>query len=158
MKRTLPPLLAAASFVSSLHAAGGFYGDPPDATHPWAIHDMNRPQPPRVEPGGFSSQDKPGTPPSDAIVLFSGKAEDIEKWQADKPNGEPTKWEVKDGALQCVPGSGYVRSREEFADCQLHLEWAAPSKVEGDSQGRGNSGVFLMGRSEEHTSELQSQR
>ncbi len=141
-------LLSAASLASTLHAAGGFYGDAPDTTHPWAIHDMNRPQPPRVEPGTFSSQDKPGTPPSDAIVLFSGRPEEIEKWQSDKPTGEPTKWEVKDGALQCVPGSGYVRTREEFADCQLHIEWAAPSKVEGDSQGRGNSGVFLMGQLE----------
>lgn len=141
-------LLTAASLASNLPAAGGFYGDAPDATHPWAIHDMNRPQPPRVEPGTFSSQDKPGTPPSDAIVLFSGRPEEIEKWQSDKPTGEPTKWEVKDGALQCVPGSGYIRTREEFADCQLHIEWAAPSKVEGDSQGRGNSGVFLMGQVE----------
>lgn len=141
-------LLSTVSLASSLHAAGGFYGDAPDATHPWAIHDMNRPQPPRVEPGTFSSQDKPGTPPSDAIVLFSGRPEEIEKWQSDKPTGEATKWEVKDGALQCVPGSGYIRTREEFADCQLHIEWAAPSKVEGDSQGRGNSGVFLMGQVE----------
>jgi hypothetical protein len=60
-------------------------------------------------------------------------------------DGEPTKWVVKDGVLQCVPGSGYIRTKEEFADCQLHIEWSAPSKVEGNSQGRGNSGVFLMG-------------
>ncbi len=125
-------------------AEGGFYGDPPDKTHPWAIHDMNRPQPLRVEPGTFSSQEQPGTPPSDAVILFSGKAEEIKKWISDK-NGEPTKWEVKDGVLQCVPGSGYIRTKEEFADCQLHIEWSAPSKVEGNSQGRGNSGVFLMG-------------
>ena len=134
-------LLLGLSFVlvsSAAFAAGGFYGDPPDATHPWAIHDMNRPQPTRVEPGTN------GSPPSDAVVLFGGKPEEIEKWISDK-NGEPTKWEVKDGVLQCVPGSGYIRTKEEFADCQLHIEWAAPSKVEGDSQGRGNSGVFLMG-------------
>lgn len=123
---------------STLSGAGAFYGDPPDATHPWAIHDMNRPQPPRVEPGAN------GSAPSDAIVLFSGKPEEITKWVSDK-NGEPTKWEVKEGVLQCVPGSGYIRTKEEFADCQLHIEWAAPSKVEGDSQGRGNSGIFLMG-------------
>jgi hypothetical protein len=28
------------------------------------------------------------------------------------------------------------------------VEWAAPTKVQGDSQGRGNSGVFLMGQVE----------
>ena len=35
--------------------------------------------------------------------------------------------------------------RREFGDCQLHVEWAAPSKVEGNSQGRGNSGIFVAG-------------
>jgi hypothetical protein len=50
--------------------------------------------------------------------------------------------------MECVPGSGYVRTKDKFGDCQLHVEWAAPSNVKGDSQGRGNSGVFLMGRVE----------
>ncbi|MFN0080695.1 MAG: DUF1080 domain-containing protein [Prosthecobacter sp.] len=147
MKRSAFPTLALSLLTTAALAEGGFYGDPPDATHPWAIHDMNRPQPMRVEPGTFSSQEKPGTPPSDAIILFGGKAEEIEKWISDK-NGEPTKWVVKESVLQCVPGSGYVRTKEEFADCQLHIEWSAPSKVEGNSQGRGNSGVFLMGQVE----------
>ena len=146
------PTLAAAIctlplLVSSLHADGAFYGDPPDEIHPWAIHDMNRPQPPRVEPATFSSQEKPGTPPSDAVVLFDGTDAAISNWISDK-NSEPTKWVVKDGTLQCVPGSGYVRTKEEFSDCQLHIEWSAPSEVHGDSQGRGNSGVFLMGQVE----------
>jgi len=145
MNRSALPTFTLSLLTTIALAEGGFYGDPPDKTHPWAIHDMNRPQPVRVEPGTFSSQAKPGEPPSDAIILFSGKAEEIDKWISDKPNGEPTKWEVKDGALQCVPGSGYIRTKEEFADCQLHIEWSAPSKVEGNSQGRGNSGVFLMG-------------
>ena len=139
---------SAGVLTDSVQAAGGFYGDPPDATHPWAIHDMNRPQPPRVEPGTFSTQEQPGTPPSDAVVLFGGGEADIEKWQADKNPAEPTKWVVKDGTLQCVPGSGYVRTKEEFGDCHLHIEWSAPSEVKGDSQGRGNSGVFLMGQVE----------
>lgn len=140
--------LAFSVLATAAFADGAFYGDPPDATHPWAIHDMNRPQPQRVEPGPFSSQEQPGTPPSDAIILFGGKPEEIEKWRSDKPTGEPTKWVVKGGALQCVPGSGYIRTKEEFADCQLHIEWSAPGKVEGNSQGRGNSGVFLMGQVE----------
>lgn len=144
MNRSALPTLAFSLLTTAALADGAFYGDPPDKTHPWAIHDMNRPQPVRVEPGMFSSQEQPGTPPSDAIVLFGGKPEEIEKWISDK-NGEPTKWVVKDGVLQCVPGSGYIRTKEEFADCQLHIEWSAPSKVEGNSQGRGNSGVFLMG-------------
>jgi hypothetical protein len=147
MNRPTLHTLALSLLTTAALAEGGFYGDPPDATHPWAIHDMNRPQPVRVEPGTFSSQEVPGTPPSDAIILFGGKPEEIEKWISDK-NGEPTKWVVKDSVLQCVPGSGYIRTKEEFSDCQLHIEWSAPSKVEGNSQGRGNSGVFLMGQVE----------
>ena len=42
-------------------------------------------------------------------------------------------------------GYGFIRTRDKFGDFQLHVEWAAPTRVEGDSQGRGNSGVFLMG-------------
>jgi hypothetical protein len=146
---TLAGLCALPLLASALHAAGpvgpAFYGDPPDAQHPWAIHDRNRPQPARVEPGTFSTQQEPGKPPSDAKILFGGTAAEISKWQADKTPAEPTKWEVKDGVLQCVPGAGYVRSVEEFGDCQLHVEWSAPKEVKGDSQGRGNSGIFLMG-------------
>ncbi|MEO6244536.1 MAG: DUF1080 domain-containing protein, partial [Opitutaceae bacterium] len=73
------------------------------------------------------------------------------KWEADTKAGEPsapTKWIVKDGALECVPRSGQIRSTEKFGDCQLHVEWAAPKNVQGDSQGRGNSGIFLMGLAE----------
>jgi hypothetical protein len=120
-----------------------FYGDAPDEHHPWAVHDHNRPQPKLVTPGTFSNQDQPGKPPSDAVILFDGT--DLKKWEADEGNGVPTKWVVKDGAMECVPGSGYIRTREKLGDIQLHVEWAAPTKVEGESQGRGNSGVFLMG-------------
>ena len=120
-----------------------FYGDPPDDHHPWAIHDHNRPQPKLVTPGSFSTQDQPGRPPSDAVVLFDGS--DLSKWEADEGQGVATKWVVNQGAMECVPGSGYIRTREKFGDCQLHVEWAAPTKAEGESQGRGNSGVFLMG-------------
>jgi len=129
-------------------AAGPFYGDPPDATHPWAIHDDNRPQPVRVEPGTFSSQEKPGQPPSDAIVLFDGTAASLKNWASAKSAEEPTKWVVVDGAFQCVPGAGYARTKQEWGDCQLHVEWSAPVKVEGNSQGRGNSGIFPMGQVE----------
>jgi len=135
------------SMSQELHGSA-FSGAAPDETHPWAVHDRNRPQPPRVEPGSFSSQDSPGTPPSDAIILFDGTPESIANWVSDRNPEEPTDWIVEDGALLCVPGSGYIRSKEEFGDVQLHIEWAAPSEVQGNSQGRGNSGVFLMGMTE----------
>jgi hypothetical protein len=141
-------LAALAAAAPSVFADGAFYGDPPDANHPWSIHDMNRAQPARVEPGSYSTQEQPGKPPSDAIILFDGSPASVDKWAADKNPVEPTKWIVKDGTLQCVPGAGYTKTREEFGDCQLHLEWSAPAKPEGSSQGRGNSGVFLMGQVE----------
>jgi hypothetical protein len=135
-------LMAFAAQTQAEGVAPAFYGDPPDAHHPWAIHDGNRPQPMKVTPGTFSSQEQPGKPPSDAKILFDGS--ELSKWQSTKDDA-PTKWIVKDGAMECVPGSGYIRTKEKFGDCQLHVEWAAPTKVEGQSQGRGNSGVFLMG-------------
>jgi hypothetical protein len=142
---TLCTLLSLVSFLPSNSRAAGvapaFYGDAPDEHHPWAVHDGNRPQPIVITPGSFSSQAEPGKPPSDAVVLFDGT--DLSKWSAD--NGTPTQWIIHDGAMECVPKSGYIRTKESFGDCQLHVEWAAPTKAEGESQGRGNSGVFLMG-------------
>lgn len=142
--------LATLGAVLSLWPAGGvaagipaFYGDPPDAHHPWAVHDPNRPQPRVVTPGTFSSQAQPGRPPSDAIVLFDGT--DLSKWKSAKEEGGPAKWLVKGGLLQVEPKSGDIRTKEEFGDCQLHIEWAEPKDVSGSSQGRGNSGIFLMG-------------
>jgi hypothetical protein len=139
---------AAATGRSQPSTGSPFYGDPPDAHHPWAIHDQNRPQPVRVEPGTFSTPEQPGQPPSDAIVLFDGTPASLVNWEADTKPGvpsEPTKWIVREGAFECVPKSGYVRTKQEFADAQIHVEWAAPKNVKGDSQGRGNSGIFLMG-------------
>ena len=140
---TVCTILSLAFASQAANVGSAFYGDAPDDHHPWAIHDRNRPQPPFVTPGTFSTQDEPGKPPSDAIVLFDGT--DLSKWEADEGNGVPTKWVVKNGAMECVPGSGYIRTKARIGDCQLHVEWAAPTKVEGESQGRGNSGVFLMG-------------
>ena len=150
IQTTLATLCALPLLVSSLQAAGGvtgspFYGDAPDEHHPWAVHDHNRPQPTVVTPGTFSSQEVPGQKPSDAISLFSGEEADTAKWEADKNPGEATKWIVKDKTFQCVPGSGYVRTKEQFGDCQLHVEWTEPTDITGESQGRGNSGIFLMG-------------
>lgn len=104
----------------------------------WKAHDLSRPQPKVVTPAEL---DAPSAPPSDAIVLFDGK--DLSKWQAN--NGKDAKWKVVDGAMESVAGSGPVRTKEEFSDCQLHVEFASPKKVKGNGQGRGNSGVFLMG-------------
>jgi len=131
-------LLAATSYAST---GSPFYGDPPDGCHPWCVHDWNRPQPPRVEPGPA----KPCPPPAGAVVLCDGTDATLQaNWESDK-DGSPTKWIIRDGAMECVPKSGYIRTKGKFGDCRLHVEWAAPTKVEGESQGRGNSGIFLLG-------------
>jgi hypothetical protein len=77
-------------------------------------------------------------------VLFDGK--NLDQWENDKHG--PAKWDVKDGAVTVVPHSGFIHTKQAFGDCQLHIEWATPSEVSGDGQGRGNSGVYLQGRYE----------
>jgi len=95
------------------------------------------PEPAVVDPGPI------GGPPSDAIVLFDGQ--DLSKFRGER-HPEPT-WNLANGAMESTPPGG-IFSTEEFGDCQLHVEWASPSTVKGEGQGRGNSGVYLMGRYE----------
>jgi hypothetical protein len=83
-------------------------------------------------------------PPSDAIVLFNGT--DLDQWESVK--GGPAGWKLEDGAMTVVKGSGAIQTRQGFGDIQLHIEWRTPAIVEGEGQGRGNSGVFLMGKYE----------
>jgi len=83
-------------------------------------------------------------PPSDAIVLFNGTT--LDAWSTE--NGSAPNWSVDNGILTVKPGSGAIKTRQAFADCQLHLEWRTPSMVSGNGQSRGNSGVFLQGRYE----------
>jgi hypothetical protein len=109
----------------------------------WLIHDMNRPAPPVVTPGP-SAEAGCAAAPSDAVVLFDGT--DLSQWTDTK--GNPSKWIVGDGFMECVKDSGYIQTKRKFGSCQLHVEFATPSKVTGTSQGRGNSGVFLMGEYE----------
>jgi hypothetical protein len=89
---------------------------------------VNWPEPKIITPGEGAA------PPSDAIVLFDGKS--LDAWDG------AAKWIIENGYAQT--GGGDARTKQEFGDCQLHIEFATPSKVEGSSQGRGNSGIFLM--------------
>ena len=104
----------------------------------WKAHDMTRPRPPVVQP---APQALPVPAPPDAIVLFDGKG--LGEWRS--RDGGPARWVVKDGAIESVAGSGYLFSARAFGDVQLHVEWATPTPAKGTGQGRGNSGVFLMG-------------
>jgi len=107
----------------------------------WMVHDENRPAPPIITPGGRRS-----SPPSDAIVLFNGTQESMANWTDTKK--EPSKWVVGDGYMESVKGAGYIQTKQEFGSCQLHVEFATPETVQGSSQGRGNSGMFLQGQYE----------
>jgi hypothetical protein len=103
----------------------------------WKVHDQERPMPPVVDPGPAS---KPVPAPSDAIILFDGK--DLSQWTNGK--GQPARWKVENGYMEVVKETGSILTKQKFGDCQLHVEWASPFVVKGESQERGNSGVFLM--------------
>src|SRR5579883_2813625 len=88
----------------------------------YKMNDRSRPLPPVITPGTASTQQAAGRPPSDAIVLFDGK--DLSQWS--DINGQPSKWKVENGYVQCVPGTGFLVSRRPFGDMQLHVEFWEP--------------------------------
>ena len=112
----------------------------------WEVHQKDRPQPPVVTPGTPSTQEKVGTAPSDAIVLFDGTSTDA----FHKGNGDPIGWAITDDkALSTVRGKGGCVTKQSFGDIQLHLEFRTPeSQAQRTSQGKGNSGIFFMGKYE----------
>ncbi len=124
--KTLHCLLIAAFCTQVLHAQ---QGDP-------ALTEIWKPVPPVVTPGAASSE-----APSDAIILFGGKT--LEGWESEK--GGAAGWTLQDGIVTVKPGAGGIRTAQAFGSCQLHIEWRTPSVVKGEGQGRGNSGIFLMG-------------
>lgn len=87
-------------------------------------------KPPLVTPGTTND-----AAPSDAIVLFDGT--NLDQWI----NGD--KWLIEDGLA--IPRESEIISKQHFGDIQLHVEWSAPTEIRGEGQGRGNSGVYLMG-------------
>jgi hypothetical protein len=93
------------------------------------LHGIIWPEPPVISPGDNNG------PPSDAIVLFDGKNfeawKGAEKWTPDADGGFTVK--------------GAIQTRQDFGDCQLHLEFASPKEVKRTGQGRGNNGIGFMG-------------
>jgi hypothetical protein len=116
----------------------------------WHVHDGDRPQPRVIDPGTASTQEAPGKPPSDAIVLFDGTSESLARWVG--RDGKPAGWAIEDWAMvipgRGKPGGGPIRTRDDFGTCQLHIEWATPVPAVGRDQGRGNSGIEIFGRYE----------
>ncbi|MCK5067576.1 MAG: DUF1080 domain-containing protein [Bacteroidales bacterium] len=107
------------------------------AQKPEETEDWSR-KPALVTPG------KGTLPPSDAIVLYGG-AGDLDKWESEKEG--PAKWTAGE-ELTVARRTGGIKTKQEFGDMQLHIEWRSPAEVKGDGQGRGNSGIFLMGKYE----------
>ena len=91
-----------------------------------------------TEPAVITPGTQNSDAPSDAVILFDGK--DSSQWN----NAET--WVVQDGVMIC--GKKAISTKAEFGDCQLHIEWSAPTLPVGTGQGRGNSGIFFMGRYE----------
>jgi 3-keto-disaccharide hydrolase len=117
----------------------GYTNTPIIAGTSWHVHDGERPVPRVVTPGASFSHGAP--PPADAVILFDGT--DLSKWMVE--GGGPAKWKLENGYMEVAPKSGSIRTRDTFADFQLHLEFATPAKVDGNSQGRGNSGILFNG-------------
>lgn len=145
----LSGLIAAAALLGGAvliakerHSPIGYSDTPVLPGQKWKVHDIERPRPRMVTPAA-----KPGGAPSDAIVLFDGK--DLSHWMNQKKGQlNPPSWKLEKGWVECTGQAGDLVSKEKFGDAQYHIEWAAPTKIEGTSQWRGNSGVLIMGRYE----------
>jgi len=122
--------LLAISALSMLGALGVRAGRNPTEHK---IHDKERPHPPAVEARPTLTE-----PPSDAIVLFDG--ESLSEWES--MDGSEPGWKVEDGNIVIELGTGHIRTKRRFGDCQLHIEWATKDPL-GDKKYPGNSGVFF---------------
>ena len=83
-----------------------------------------------------------GDVPGDAVVLFSPE-KGLSQWEAEK--GGAPEWTLSGDHLTVKAGTGMIRSMEKLGSMQLHIEWRSPTEIVGEGQGRGNSGIFLMG-------------
>jgi hypothetical protein len=80
-------------------------------------------------------------PPKGAIVLFSGKPEEMhDNWYA-RRSTDPAGWKVDDKGV-ATPNKCDICTKQEFGDCYVHVEFREPLT------GNGNSGVGMEGRYE----------
>ncbi len=84
-------------------------------------------------------------PPRGAVILFDGK--DASAWVQAK-DGSPCRWNLIDGTLEVNAGSDSIRTKQEFGDFKLHIEFWLPKELDKKGQGRANSGVYSHGRYE----------
>ncbi|MFL6734007.1 MAG: DUF1080 domain-containing protein [Sphingomicrobium sp.] len=117
--------------ITALALAAAVQQPRPEDTEQWT------PVPPIVTPGPAIS----APAPSDATVLL-GAGTGLREWAA--MDGAAAGWTVnKDGSVTVNKKAGNIQTRKTFGDYQLHLEWRVPSKITGEGQGRGNSGLFM---------------
>lgn len=132
-------VLAAIACTACFHASAQKEYPKPENMTP-GMSEYWTPQPKIVTPGDIRTN----SAPSDAIVLFDGK--NLSAWE--HANGDPAKWTVHNGVFTVNKESGDIQTKQKFDNFQLHLEWCVPKKITGESQARGNSGVFLQGKYE----------
>ena len=101
------------------------------------------PVPPVITPGTITNNDMM-SPPSDAIILFDGK--DLSEWVSSR--GGEAGWDVHDGVMTVNKQKGDIMTKRSFNDYQLHIEWMIPVDISGQSQSRGNSGVYMQNKYE----------
>lgn len=141
----LPILLMAFIFTAQINAQTKYTSVPPEESPMPMKPEMTEIWEPEVEV--VTPAKKLGDAPSDAIILFDGST--LDQWISQKDPTKPAPWKIVDNDhMEVVPGSGGISTKMKFGDCQLHIEFSAPDKVEGESQGRGNSGIFLQNRYE----------
>ncbi|WP_423147093.1 3-keto-disaccharide hydrolase [Rubrolithibacter danxiaensis] len=102
----------------------------PQDTEVWS------PVPEVVTPGKTNSD-----APSDAIILFDGK--NLDQWVSVKDPNAPADWHVSNNVITVNKKAGNIQTKKSFGNYQLHIEWKIPQDIDGEGQGRGNSGVFL---------------
>jgi len=137
MKHLSLLLLVTLAFSCTLNAQDKKYPERPGMSP--AMSEYWEPQPKVVTPGNAKATINKA--PSDAIVLFDGS--NLSAWESLK--GEAAGWAVSDGVFTVKKGTGDIQTKQKFNDFQLHLEWRVPEGIQGESQGRGNSGVYMQG-------------
>lgn len=130
MKCNNKHIVLAASLSIGLAATAQRTTGDPTLTEVW------KPVPKIITPGIT-----PQAAPSDAIVLFNGR--NVNEWTGTA--NTTIKWKLEADCMTVTPGTGNITTKKSFGDCQLHIEWRSPAAVKGEGQGRGNSGIFLMG-------------
>lgn len=125
----MKPLVVTLLSVFIMNLVNGQQQDP-KATEVW-----------EPEPKVVSVADK-GVP-SDAINLLGN---DLAEWVS--LDGSAAKWDFSNGVATVKAGAGDIKTKKEFGNIQLHIEWRTPSPAKDDGQNRGNSGIFLQQRYE----------